>query len=186
MRKLFPSQQDDEKIFIVVRQHWVVLFKKIIVWFIFAVALVAFRRFGLAYLPGLFQGQFGVVTQLFLQIYTLFLILSLFLIWLIYYLNVQIISDRRIVDIDQVGLFFHEVSELHISNIEDVTSDISGIFGTLFNYGDVFVQTAGNTERFEFSDVPHPGSINKILLDLYEQTRHQKKHNTINPYHPND
>jgi hypothetical protein len=171
MHKLFPSQQDDEKIFIVVRQHWVVLFKKLIVWFIFALALVLFRRFGLTYLPALFEGQTSVVTKLFLQIYTLFLIMSLFLIWLIYYLNVQIITDRRIVDIDQVGLFFHEVSELHIANIEDVTSDISGILGTVFNYGDVFVQTAGNTERFEFSDVPNPATINKLLLDLYEHIR---------------
>jgi hypothetical protein len=171
MHKLFPSQQDDEKIFIVVRQHWVVLFKKLIIWFIFAAALVLFRRFGLTYLPTLFEGEVATVTKLFLQIYTLFLIMSLFLIWLIYYLNVQIITDRRIVDIDQVGLFFHEVSELHIANIEDVTSDISGILGTVFNYGDVFVQTAGNTERFEFSDVPNPAIINKLLLDLYEHIR---------------
>jgi hypothetical protein len=63
------------------------------------------------------------------------------------------------------------VSELHIANIEDVTSDISGILGTVFNYGDVFVQTAGNTERFEFSDVPNPAIINKLLLDLYEHIR---------------
>lgn len=147
--------------------------KKLLVWLIFALALVLFRRFGLTYLPGLFEGQFGIVTRLFLQIYTLFLILALFLIWLIYYLNVQIITDRRIVDIDQVGLFFHEISELHIANIEDVTSDISGVLGTVFNYGDVFVQTAGNTERFEFSDVPNPATINKLLLDLYEQVRHK-------------
>ncbi|MBI3232362.1 MAG: hypothetical protein HYZ51_04780 [Candidatus Doudnabacteria bacterium] len=169
MHKLFPSQAEDETIHIVVRQHWVVLLKKLIIWFIFAAALVLFRRFGESYLPGLFESEVGAVTQLFVQVYTLFLTLSLFLIWLIYYLNVQIITDRRIVDIDQVGLFHHEVSELHIENIEDVTSDVSGVLGTIFNYGDVFVQTAGTVDRFEFSDVPSPGAINKLILDLYEQ-----------------
>ena len=169
MHKLFPSQLDDEKIYIVVRQHWVVLLKKLFIWFIFAAALVLFRRYGEAWLPGLFEGDIGAVTKLFVQIYTLFLTLSLFLIWLIYYLNVQIITDRRIVDVDQVGLFHHEVSELHIENIEDVTSEVSGLLGTIFDYGDVYVQTAGTVERFEFSDVPNPGSINKLILDLYEQ-----------------
>lgn len=169
MHKLFPSQADDEKIHVIVRQHWVVLIKKLLVWLIFAAALILFKRYGQATLPGLFEGGIGQATLLFTQIYTLFLILVLFLIWLFYYLNVQIITDRRIVDIDQVGLFFHEVSELHIENIEDVTSDVSGILGTIFNYGDVFVQTAGTIERFEFSDVPNPGAVNKLILDIYEQ-----------------
>lgn len=177
MHKLFPSQAEDEKIHIVVRQHWVVLLKKFLIWFIFAAGLVLFRQFGQTYLPGLFEGDLGKVTKLFMQVYTLFLALSLFLIWLIYYLNVQIITDRRIVDVDQVGLFFHEVSELHIENIEDVTSDVSGILGNIFNYGMVYVQTAGSRERFEFDQVPNPGQINKLLLDLYEKLpRHERVH----------
>jgi uncharacterized membrane protein YdbT with pleckstrin-like domain len=175
MHKLFPSQQDDEKVYIVVRQHWIMLAKKLIIWFMFALALVLFRAYGEASLPGLFGGDIGQVTRLFMQIYTLFLVLALFLIWLIYYLNVQIITDRRIVDIDQVGLFHHEVSELHIENIEDVTSDISGVFGNLFNYGMVYVQTAGSRERFEFDQVPNPGKINKLLLDLYEKIPHHER-----------
>lgn len=175
MHKLFPSQLDDEKIYIVVRQHWVVLLQKIIIWLIFAAALVLFRRYGEIRLPGLFMGNIALVTQLFMQVYTLFLILAFFLIWLIYYLNVQIITDRRIVDIDQVGLFHHEVSELHIENIEDVTSDISGLLGNIFNYGTVYVQTAGSRERFEFDRVPDPGKINKMLLDLYEQLPHHER-----------
>ena len=100
-----------------------------------------------------------------------------FLIWLFYYLNVQIITDRRIVDIDQVGLFHHEVSELHIENIEDVTSEVSGVLGTVFNYGDVYVQTAASIERFEFSDVPNPGSINKLIPDPYEKIPPEQRTN---------
>ena len=178
MHKLFFSQQDDEKIYVVVRQHWIVLIKKLVVWFIFALALALFRKYGLLWFPGLFDNDYGKVVTLFVQIYTLFLTLSLFLIWLLYYLNVQIITSLRIVDIDQVGLFFHEVSELHIEKIEDVTSDISGILGTIFNYGDVFVQTAGTKDRFEFSDVPNPGAINKLVLDLYEQIPLEKRTRT--------
>lgn len=167
--KLFPSQLENETIHLVVREHWFNLFLKILVWAFFAVALILFNRFAHTYVPVIFEGSFANITLLFIQVYTLFLTLSLFLIFVFYYLNIQVVTNLRVVDIDQVGLFSHVVSELHLSKIEDVTSQVNGVFGTLFNYGDVYVQTAGAIERFEFSNVPNPGGIEKLLLDLYEQ-----------------
>jgi hypothetical protein len=140
-----------------------------LVWLFFASFLVLFNRFAHIYIPNIYQGTFGPVTLLFTQVYTLFLVLSLFLIWIFYYLGAQVITDIRIVDITQEGLFSHTVSELHIDKIEDVTSQVNGILGTLFNYGDVYIQTAGTLERFEFRNVPNPAEIEKIILDLYEK-----------------
>ena len=169
MHRLFPSQLDDEKIFMVVREHWFYLLLKIFAWSFFAIILVMFNRFGQAYLPQLFEGTWGQATLLFTQVYTLFLTLSLFLIFVFYYLNIQIITNLRVVDVDQVGLFSHVVSELHIDKIEDVTSEVNGVFGTIFNYGGVYVQTAGTVEKFEFTNVPDPASIERLILDLYEK-----------------
>ena len=167
--KLFPSQLEDEQIYLVVREHWFHLFLKVLVWMFFAAALVLFNRFFQANLPQLFVGTWGQTTLLFTQIYTLFLVLSLFLIFVFYYLNVNIITSIRVVDISQEGLFSHTISELHIDKIEDATSQVTGVFGSLFNYGDVYVQTAGTLERFVFTDVPNPAGIEKIVLDLYEK-----------------
>jgi hypothetical protein len=97
------------------------------------------------------------------------LVMSLFLIITIYYLNIQIITNLRVVDVSQEGLFSHTISELHIDKIEDATSQTNGVLGTIFNYGDVFVQTAGTVERFDFHNVPDPAAIEKIVLDLYEK-----------------
>lgn len=177
MKKLFAAQQEDEKIYLVVREHWFRLFLKILMWLIFVIALLAFNKFAPLLAPGLFEDPYNFITKLFIEVYTLFLTLSLFLIWILYYLNMQIITDRRIVDVDQVGLFSHTVSELHIENIEDVTSETNGLFGTMFNYGMVFVQTAGTVERFEFDNVANPAAIEKLILDLYEH------HRLINNHH---
>lgn len=168
LRRLFPSQLEDEHIYLVVREHWIRLLFKIIIWFLFALALILFQRFGKEYIPGLFEGVPGIIISLFTQIYTLFLILSLLIIWELYYLNIQIITNLRIVDIDQVGLFAHTVSELHIENIEDVTSKTTGLMGTIFNYGQVFVQTAGTVEHFVFENIPNPAAVERLVLDLYE------------------
>ena len=167
--KLFPSQQEDETIYLVVREHWVHLLLKIIVWFFFAAVLALFNRYTQNSFPQLTQGQFGQGLLLMTQIYIMLLVLSLFLIFVFYYLNIQIITSIRVVDVTQEGLFDHVVSELHIDKIEDATSQVTGILGTIFNYGSVFVQTAGATERFEFHNVPNPASIEKTILDLYEK-----------------
>lgn len=177
MHKLFPSQLETEKIYLVLRAHWIILFFRTLIWSMFVAALILFNIYAPTFLPGLFEGSFANITKLFIQVYTLFLTLSLFLVWLFYYLNMQIITDRRIVDIDQVGLFSHTISELHIENIEDVTSQTNGVFGTLFSYGMVYVQTAGTHERFEFDNVPNPGAVERMILDIYESIPpEQRKH----------
>lgn len=175
MHRLFPSQLDSEKIFLIVRQHWVELILKLLIWLFFAFTLILFQRFTTTNIPGLWEGQAGIITKVFTTVYSMFLILALLLIWIIYYLNIQVITNVRIVDIDQQGLFSHTVSELHIENIEDVTSETTGILGTIFNYGSVFVQTAGTKERFEFESVPNPASIEKMILDLYDQIPPEKR-----------
>lgn len=169
MHKLFPSQLETEKIYLVIREHWFRLFLKLLVWAIAAGILAAFQFYGPQVLPGLFDGTVGQVTKLFEQVFFLILLFGLFVIVVLYYLNIHIVTDIRVVDVDQVGLFHHVVSELHIDKIEDVTSETSGVFGTIFNYGDVYVQTAGTRERFDFEDVPNPAAIEKLILDLYEE-----------------
>ncbi len=171
MRKfLFPGQQSGESIYILVRQHWAVLSKRIFVWLILVAALVVFKRYSYLLGPIILQGSIAVLINVLVQVYILFLITSLFIIWVLYYLNMYIVTNERIVDVDQKGLFSHHVSELNIEKIEDVTSEVNGILGHLFDYGTVYIQTAGTKERFDFDNVPNPAHITKTILELYERT----------------
>ena len=174
MRELFPGQNDDEKIFIAVREHPVILAIKVGVWAMLLGLLFVFRAYVPDIAPTLFEGTAGTVISVLQQVYVLFLALSIFIIFVLYYLNLHIVTEMRIVDIDQVGLFKHQVSTLNISQIEDVTSDTTGVLGTLFDFGTVFIQTAGSKERFEMLNIPHPGRLSKIIIDLFEQQQGKK------------
>jgi hypothetical protein len=44
----------------------------------------------------------------------------------------------------------------------------------MFDFGTVYIQTAAAKERFEFQNVPNPGLLTKIILDLYEKIHHGK------------
>ncbi len=167
--KLFPSQQPNEKIVLVVREHWFRLFSKVVLVGIFS--LVPYLVKLLIFETDLLQITStvdGIITA-FGYVYYLGLLVALFIIFVLYYLNLHIVSEERIVDIDQVGLLFHEVSELNIETIEDVTSQTKGLIGNVLDYGTVFIQTAGATERFEFENVSNPAKIASVILELYEQ-----------------
>jgi len=166
---LFPGQQSDESIYLVVRQHWVILAKRLVIWVILVAALMIFKHYLPLLGPGILKGPAAPLIDMLIQVYLLFLITSLFIIWVLYYLNMYIVTNERIVDVDQKGLFSHHVSELNMEKIEDVTSEVNGILGHIFDYGTVYIQTAGTRERFDFENVPNPGHITKIILELYER-----------------
>ncbi|HYF05341.1 MAG TPA: hypothetical protein VEA59_04175 [Patescibacteria group bacterium] len=168
-KELFPGLRPEEKIYIVVREHWVLLLLKVLVWVLLVVIGLLFWYYVPAQFVELQSGTPAIIVSLISQVYVLFLAVYLFLVFVMYYLNIHIITSERIVDIDQKGLFHHRISELHIEKMEDATSEVKGVLGTLFNYGDVYIQTAGNTEHFDFENVPDPGALVKIILDLYEQ-----------------
>lgn len=166
---LFPGQQANEKVCMVTRAHWIVLAGQILVWLFFAVVLVLFDVFILPAIPGAMKQPIISIINLFKSIYIMAMAAAIFAIWIIYYLNYQIVTDERIVDMTQKNLLYHTISELNLNRIQDVTAEIKGVFGTFFNYGNVYVQTAGEMERFQFDNVPDPHRVAKLILDLYEQ-----------------
>lgn len=83
-----------------------------------------------------------------------------------YYLDISIITNDRILDIEQKGLFGRSISELDLTRVQDVHSEIKGIVPTLLNYGVVEVQTAATEENFIFEQVPHPHLVRQRILEM--------------------
>lgn len=171
MHKLFPSQLDTEQVFLVIRQHWFFLFSKLLIVGLLIVIGLSARIFGPTLAPFLFEGDFGLVTALVFHTFWLMVALSTFLIFVFYYLHLQIITNIRLVDVDQISLFKRNVAELQLENIEDVVSKTHGIVATVLGFGDVLVQTSSPERFFEFDGIAHPEEVKKMILDLYEKRR---------------
>ena len=50
------------------------------------------------------------------------------------------------------------------------------MFATMFNYGNVYIQTAGEAENFVFRNVPNPHHIREEIVRLAEEDR---KHHIV-------
>ena len=90
----------------------------------------------------------------------------LFVQFILWYFTISIVTTERIIDIDFDNLLHKDIAETRITRVEDVDSQTGGFIPSLFDYGDVFVQTAGTAENFEFLKAPHPQQIVKIINQL--------------------
>ncbi|MFA4930447.1 MAG: PH domain-containing protein [Patescibacteria group bacterium] len=86
----------------------------------------------------------------------------------VYSLNVFIITTDRIIDMDQVGFFSKTVSETTYDKVQDVSYTIKGISQTLFHYGNVVIQTAGQQVNLELTSVKHPEKVQQIIVHVKE------------------
>jgi uncharacterized membrane protein YdbT with pleckstrin-like domain len=171
----FRGQEKGEPILALLRRHWFNVFIQFIPILLLAAVLFA----GFLYLPSYFQILNSSAFQdffYFLESLLAMLIWTIsFLIWTDFYLDTWIITDRRIVNIEQKGFFSRVNSELALDKIQDVTTDVTGFFPTLFNYGDVFIQTAAEKERFVFRKVPNPYKIKDLLMELQKEKEKEKE-----------
>ena len=92
----------------------------------------------------------------------------LFVFWTNYYLDVWIITNKKILNVDQHGLFKREVIVLHLDKIQDITYMVDGLVATTLNYGNIKVTTAGKEAEFVLPGIPNPAlvqaKINEALL----------------------
>lgn len=165
----FATQAASEQILLILRRHPITQLS----WLIFAAFLVLLPPFFLPTLIEVFSdllipSSYQIVLIGFWYLATFAFILTNFVLW---YFNVNIVTNRRVLDIDFPSLLIQEVSGTHIEQIEDVTYQQIGVFAALFDYGNVFVETAGPTPNIEFLQIPHPKNAARIILDLMGKDR---------------
>lgn len=103
---------------------------------------------------------------LFTSLYYLSICLFFYGYFIDFYLDILIVTNDRIVDIDQRGIFARSISEVELYQIQDVTSEVNGFFPSLFGYGNLTIQTAGAVPKVKMNNIPKPHSLRQELLDL--------------------
>ena len=93
------------------------------------------------------------------------LVFFLFVATYVYRSSRLLVTDKNLIQIDQKSLFIRTVSRLSMSNVEDVTADMRGILQTIFNYGRLHVQTAGERPNFDFTYCPTPNKYADQILE---------------------
>ncbi len=164
----FEVQHEDEPILLLLRQHPIVNLG----WMILALVMIVIPFFVAPFVPvGLFPAAFHTIAWLGWYTITFGFILENFLIW---FFNIYIITDERVIDVDFYNLLFKKISEAKIENIEDITSSNAGFLQSILDYGQVRVQTSAEIPQIEFENVPHPSKVAKFLSEMLLQEEQEK------------
>jgi hypothetical protein len=88
--------------------------------------------------------------------------------WTNYYLNVLLVTNKRILDIDQLGLFSRHISEARIENVQDMRVEVVGLLASVFDFGNLQIQTAAATEEFIIQNIRHPNEVKDLISSQHE------------------
>jgi len=160
---------------VVWRKHWVALVRELGKSFVVLVALVLLLLVPIPQMP--FIGEIPANS------YSLVLCVlgAIVLAWM-YYQYVDWKNDRymitpdRIVDMERSPFRLHEARrEASLANIQNVKATRPGLLASIFNYGKVVIETAGQTGSFEFIDVADPPGVQRDIFKYMERYRERQR-----------
>lgn len=93
------------------------------------------------------------------------LVFVLFVATYVYRQSRLLVTDKSLVEVLQKSLFIRHISRLSMSNVEDVTSEQRGILATIFDFGTLTIQTAGEEDNFIFPTCPDPNKYAHQILE---------------------
>jgi len=183
--QLFPGQYKDEVVIFLIRRHWSIILQhisRLILGHIVAVVIFVFLNYFLNWhVPN--QGPIYILLVIVATAYFLGIWLFYLYEFVDYHLDIWILTDRRIINIEQEGLFKRTISELDILKIQDVTSELHGKVQTFLDYGNVYIQTASETQRFVFEEVGQPQEVARRIIQVLEKATHNNIHKQADTIH---
>lgn len=106
------------------------------------------------------------LTRFFVGGYWLIVWMGAFGVFTNYYLDQWILTNERVISIDQKGFWNREVSSVFLDRVQDVETEISSVFGTLFGFGTVSVEAAGaEVGRFRMPGLSGPRHVRDRILE---------------------
>lgn len=167
---------ENEHVLRVAHKHWFMLFTEsffllLLLAIPFAI-LFAYETYDLS--------RFIIVSDAYQDLFIAFTAAWLLLVWIIffviwtdYYLDVIVLTDKRLIDIEQRGLFSRSVATLELDKIQDISVEVSGLMPTFLDFGVLTVQTAAMHKEFVVKGIARPYDIKDKIMR--EHARYAQK-----------
>jgi len=183
--------QPNEKIILIKHRHRFALMREIFSQFLIFIALLilviylffaptfSWPRWLAKFFPSISKYNLGYLLSFFLSLFLLILWVMIFLSLTTLYLDYWIVTNERTIHAELKGLFNREIISVNHDKIQDITVKIQGFFPTLFHFGDLHIQTAGEFRELIFEQIPDPEKTKDIILKVQREFLMQMKKDGI-------
>lgn len=160
---------EGEKLVKTIRRHWFVVALDVLIFLILAIVPLFIITVVLNQGIRGAEISYGPIIAFFYSVWLLFTWNIFAVAWTNnYYLDVILITNRRLLKIDQISLFARDISEMRLERVQDINVETMGIIPSLLNFGDLKVQTAGEEKEFVMHNIPNPNEIKNIIFKYHD------------------
>lgn len=150
----------EERILLVSRQHWLVIFGMILPELAILILLIGGISISLI--------TFQLEWIWFMFILLILPVLSMLRDWLIWWNKQYIITNRRVIKI--AGIINKDVTNSSLEKVNDVKL-VQSFWGRVMNYGNVHIMTASELGINLFSQISDPIKFKTTMLDAKEKEK---------------
>lgn len=161
----------DEKILMTVRRHWFVLLMDVLTLFLLTlvpVAIIILAHFLPIERLVAFSADPFWAGGFFLFGWLVFVWMVGWYLFTNYYLDVLLVTDKRVFDIEQYGFFRRRSGAFRIDRIQNVSVEVKGIIQTFLNFGTIRLETAGEHEDFVAPYISDPYQVKRFISELQD------------------
>ncbi len=165
-----------ERVEMTLHKHWFILLERFVgLFFIYITPLVIWKVLETGAIPGiavdpiLFSRVHPAAVALVASGWSLIVWMKFFAFWIDHYLDTWILTNEKLIDVEQKSFFHREIATLRLAHIQDVSITTSGVFATLLGFGTIVVQTAAETPEFTMHGIAHPEHAKERILALIDR-----------------
>ncbi len=147
----------EEKLLVIIRQHWLKLILPFLAWLLITVLLFVFLKEE--------NIKYAVIIALLIALYPAYLYVE-------WKYNLWVVTNMRV--IDEIGFFSRYSKESPLDKINNVEYTQS-VWGRMFGFGDVEIQTAAELGESEYTMINQP----KLLKDTITHAQEEYKGSQI-------
>ena len=165
----FDGQRPDEEVIFVSRRH---------PWVLASAGFIALGLIILTVLLVLFFGFFSI-TSIWLVALAVFFLIFGFYQWFVYSNYIYILTNQRVILIEQNSLFGRKITEAELEKIQNITVEVKGLVGTLLNFGNITLRTAGVDPIMVMINIENPYEIQQKIIKYCRNYSSAQKPNII-------
>ncbi|MFT5849422.1 MAG: hypothetical protein ACI9H6_000230 [Patiriisocius sp.] len=168
--------EENERIIETVHKHWFLFFSHgfgiLVVSLIPLIAWIILSIVSQDSIGGI-TIDLSLYTSYFVFFYSFWLMINwmtLAHMWTTDHLDIWVITDRRLILIEQISLFKRQIGSFRLEKLQDVNIEVNGIVATFLGFGTVEAQTASGSEtEFRTKHLPNPRELKSVILKAADE-----------------
>ncbi len=162
MQEIIKNLKSDEKVVAIIRKFFLSLFKD--VFFSFFLFVLSFTS--LYFILQIKNSE--VLKNFSFVLFGICVLLALFFAIKTFFIlrfDSLVVTNYRVFDVSQSSIFNKKITEINLKDIKSISFTKNGIIRTIFNFGDLKIETENSITNLEIKDIKDPFDIQQLIND---------------------